>query len=78
MRKPSLQEFIGCVQGHSAEGYHPPECGSSGGAPCSALLAAGLHSHETSLNPNSGNVLLPARVQGGDVTCPRGHVSEGR
>lgn len=56
MRKPSLQEFIGHAQGHSAEGCHPPECGSSGGAPWSALLGARQHSHETSLNPNSGNM----------------------
>lgn len=77
MRKPSLQAFIGRAQGHLAEGCHPPGCGSPGGAPCSALLGARPHSHETSLNPNSGNMLLPARVQGGDVTCPRGRVSEG-
>ena len=41
-------------------------------------LGARLCSHRMSLNPSSGTVLLPAQVQGGDVTCPRGHVSGGR
>ena len=36
-------------------------------------LGARPCSRGMSLNPSSGTVLLPAQVQGGDVTCPRGN-----
>lgn len=71
MRRRSLREFTGCAQGHTAEGHNPYKHRSfwQGLMVPSPWDKTSL-SHKTSLNPSNSTVLLTARVQGGDVTCP--------
>lgn len=71
MRKPSLRELLGHAQGRTV-----PQNAEVLAGPL-ALPCLEPASHKTSPNLNSSSMFLPAGVQGGDVICPRCHVSQG-